>query len=309
MKINHTLLAGSVLSMLLGAAMAQADSLTQYGGVGLNVGTDYPFAFDYDDGTAVEADYGMAGVLGFVYTKDQGLFNKPLELAVEAGVLVGDDSHGHDLISDCSGGVSTYLGLISDCQDRADVENLTYWLDASAMIDFGAAGGNTDLLAGLGVLHFANKLDADYLYPLGYENFVDRDTSFTGAGLKMGARHRIAMQNGMTLNLAGFAGAYYGERKLEISDSETYLGTPGSDVRLTEKSNETVYSLELRPSISMAADWAGADATMEFGVSYKHFFNVVDETGYGDHSGDDAGGDFDGDVSALTAFFGVTIPM
>lgn len=292
------------------ALSAHADSLSHYGALGLNSGTDFPFAADYDDGTVFNADYGMALSYGLIYKKDQGfLGGRPMEFGLELGVLKGDDSKGHELISDCDGGVDTYLGLIDDCQDRADIENLTYWLDASAMVNLAPAGGASDFLAGLGVLAFSNNLDADYLYPLGYENFVSRDTSFLGAGVKVGARHRMPLQNGTVFTLAGFAGAYRGEREMKIHDYETYVGGFNSEDSLTVKSTETVFTLEIRPSITMDAAWAGQGATMEFGLSYKHFFNVVDQTGYGDHEGTDFGGSTDGDVSATSAFFGVTIPM
>lgn len=299
------------IGFLVAASAAQADSITHYGAISGNFTDEVPYAENKPTDDPYNANLGLGLSYGLVYRDEEGpLFGRPMEYGLEAGVLRGSETTGDAVGGSCD--VETYIGLIYDCQDVANFDSLTYWIDASAMVNFGQAGGATDLLAGIGALHYGSITNTEFLYPTGWENFIDRDTTFTGAGIKVGARHRIEMQNGMTLNLAGFGGAYAGERVTDIYDLELDTGSGGvflDEQSMTVRDRTTVYTLELRPSIDIPVDWIGVGSTFEVGISHKIFLNAIDSTGYGQHLSVDLGGDMNGSFSATSIFAGITIPM
>lgn len=308
-----------VMSTSLCAQVAAADELTLRGSFASGFANDYIYALEDPTSDTIDTDYGR-GALGSVnYKFDQIYGNVGLDLGLQLGVLSGSDDTGGELNSECDGGIETFLGLIADCQDRADTENTTAFAEASALATYTVGSGNTELLAGLSYLQVRNDVDAEYLFPGGFENFVDRDTEFSGFGLKLGARHTIPLQNGMNFNLEGFVAQYRGDRTLQIDDEETFDGGPNDFETVTIEDTTDVTTFELTPSLSMPATWAGKNATMEFGVSYKLFSGVVDTRNVVSHGGTNANGGpaidafsegtENDDISATSIFAGLTIPL
>lgn len=295
------------LSLILSASIGHADSITHYGAIAGNFASDIPYAQNNTTDEVYDANFGLGLSYGFIYRDDMGpLGGRPIEYGFELGALVGTEDTGSFVPDGCV--IDTYLGLNSNCEDIANLESLTYWVDASAMVNFSAPGGATELLAGIGLLHFSNQIDVEHLYETGSEDFYDRDTTFTGAGIKLGARHKITLQNGMMLNLAGFGGVYGGERETDIRGERRDGGDGsllGSD-SLVVTNDATVYVVELRPSINIATEWAGPDGMLEVGISHKQFLSIIDTSGYGDHEGLDLGGDVDDNFSTTSIFAGIT---
>lgn len=288
--------------ILAAAAPAHADSLTVRGGISGDLATEYVYSSD-DFQNPYKTDYGMGAEFAAIYSF-ANLWGHPLELGMSFGLLSGDGDTGAAAGGSCN--INTYLGIISDCQDRATADNTTWYGELSAMTSFAIGGAGTEVLAGLGVLHINDDIDGAYLYPTGYENFVSRETTYNGAGIKLGLRHSFAMSNGGRINLEGIAGAYTGRRKVSIHDTETNSGSVTQIAESSESRTLGVYSIELRPSYQFAADWAGQGALMDVGLSYRHFFNVADTR---DTTGKTTLGNEKDDLSAASIFVGLTIPL
>ena len=295
-------------AICLSASIGYADSFSIRGGISSGFNTDFIYSQDDNTGQEYLADYGLGAMTTLTYTLDQGLWGHPVEFGFQLGLL-----HGNTEIvtPPTSCGIDTYLGLISDCQDSAGVTNNTLFAEGSALLSFGS--GKTEYLAGIGALHVRNDLNAEYLYPTGVENFVQRDTRFTGAGLKVGARREFAMNNGGRFQLEGFLGAYRGSRSMGIHDVEILTGGGGAVSRdQTANFDETItaYSLEISPSLVYNAPWVGNGATFEVGLSYKRLFNVVDTRNVVYHY-DPAfsRGNLNDDISYTTVFVGLSIPL
>ncbi|MFQ1702538.1 hypothetical protein ACJ5NV_18290 [Loktanella agnita] len=286
---------------------AYADELRLRGGVASGVGSDYIYSRDRLNGFEdIVADYGLGGMGSASYRMDDLYAGVGLELGVQFGVLAGDDSTTND---DCD--AATFLGLNDNCHAQVNTENLTSFAEADALARYTLGNGRTALLGGLSVLTFRNELQVEHLFEGGDEFFIDRDTEFTGLGLKLGARHVVPLQNGMDLNLEAMIGRYRGDRTMQIVENVTELGQP--DARFDARFDETidVTSFELTPSVAIPAQWAGDGAVMEFGVSYKLLQSAVDTRNVVDHEGTDAfeAGKIDDDVSATSVFAGLTIPF
>lgn len=306
-----------VMSTSLFAQVAAADELTLRGSFASGFANDYIYALEDQTAETIYTDYGFGGLGSANYKIDSLYGDVGLDLGLQLGLLTGSDDTDGELNSDCDGGIETFLGLIDDCQDRADTENTTAFAEVSALATYTIGSGNTELLGGLSFLKMRNDVDAEYLFPEGFENFVDRDTEFSGFGLKLGARHTIPLQNGMNFNLEGFVAQYRGDRTLQIDDEETDEGATSQFETVKFKDTADVTTFELSPSISMPAEWAGQNATMEFGVSYKLFSGVVDTRNVVEHGGANGGleidafseGDENDDISATSIFAGLTIPL
>ena len=315
--MKHSRVSTSLILAAFFAQTAQADELQLRGGIASGFNSDYTYALGFDDTDRFTTDYGLGGTGSITYRMDDVYAGFGLELGLQFGVLVGSDDTGGALDNDCK--TETFLGLIPDCHDRADVESLTSFAEIDALASYDIGGGQTTLLGGISALGFRNELEADYIFPSGFESFVDRDTEFAGLGLKLGARHVIPLQNGMSINIEGLVGRYRGERRMQIKDDRFVDGTP--DELAEESFNDTidVTTFELTPSLAMPASWAGDGATMEFGVSYKLFQGIVDSRNVVAHGGSDFEqigsidafevGAVDDDVSSTSIFAGLTIPL
>lgn len=294
--------------LCMSATSSFANSFSIRGGISSGFNTDYIYSQDHFTGQEFTSDYGLGAMTTLTYTLDQGLWGHPVELGFQLGLLHGSS----DVVTPpLSCGIDTYLGLISDCQDSVGVSNNTLFAEGSAMLSFGS--GKTEFLAGIGALHVRNDLSAQYLFPAGLENFVQRDTRFTGAGIKLGARREFALKNGSWFQLEGFLGAYRGSRSMSIQDIEIDTGGGGAITdNQTANFDETItaYSLEISPSLVYDAPWAGNGSTFEVGLSYKRLFNVVDTRNVVDHY-DPAfsHGNLDDDISYTTIFVGLSIPL
>lgn len=315
--MKHSRVSTFLILAALCAQTAQADELRLRGGIASGFNSDYTYALGFEDTERFTTDYGLGGNGSISYRMDNVYAGFGLELGLQFGVLSGSDDTGGALESDCQ--TETFLGLISDCHDRVDVENLTSFAEIDALASYGIGGGQTTLLGGVSALGFRNQLEADHLFPGGFESFVDRDTEFTGFGLKVGARHVVPLQNGMSINIEGLVGRYRGERSMDITDDRFFDDT---QIELAEESFDDtidVTTFELTPSLSMPANWAGDGATMEFGISYKLFQGIVDSRNVVAHGGSDFEvigaidafevGEIDDDVSSTSIFAGLTIPL
>jgi len=292
----------------MSATSSFANNFSIRGGISSGLNTDFVYSQDRNTGQEFTSGYGLGAMTTLTYTLDQGLWGHPVELGFQLGLLHG---RSEVVTPPTTCGIRTYLGLINDCQDSAVVTNNTLFAEGSAMLSFGT--GKTEFLAGIGALHVRNNLSAEYLYPTGYENFVQRDTRFTGAGLKLGARREFTLKNGSRFQLEGFLGAYRGSRSMSIQDIEILTGAGGAVTdNQTANYDETItaYSLEISPSLVYDAPWAGNGSTFEVGLSYKHLFNVVDTRNVVAHY-DPAftHGNLDDDISYTTVFVGLSIPL
>ncbi|PRY76992.1 hypothetical protein CLV80_107169 [Yoonia maritima] len=300
----------AVATAAIAPQLASADELVLRGGIASGFANEYTYALEDDDGeTPINTDYGLGMMGSATYSMDNVYKNIGLDLNLQFGVLLGKDDSGDPLDNSCY--ITTYLGLIPDCQDRADTENQTAYADLSALGRFEVGSGLTELLAGVSYLGIKNQLETDYLYPNGFENFVSRDTEFSGLGLKIGARHQVPLQNGMTIQIEGFVAQYRGDRTTDIVDFETSNGSPNDEQTASATDTIDVTTFELTPSVLMDAAWAGDGATMEFGISYKLLSGAIDTRNFVDHGSIDPfeeGDEFD-DVSSTSIFAGVTIPL
>ena len=292
--------------MALGVQTAQADELRLRGGLTSGLQSEYIFGSEDDTGEAFSTDYGAGGMIGLNYFSDEIIAGVGADLGLQAIGVVGDDVLD---LGDCD--IQTYLGLIRNCHDRVEVGNETAFLDAHALASYTINAGQTQLLGGLSALGFRNALTSDHLFEGGFESFVDRDTEFGGLGVKLGARHQVELSRNMTLKLEGFVGQYRGDREMKISDFETDEGVFNQLREATFTDQIDVTTLEITPSISMAADWAGAGASVEFGVSYKLFQGIADTRNVVSHGEFDAfeGGDQTDDIATTSLFAGLTIPL
>ena len=300
----------AVATAAIAPQLASADELILRGGIASGFANEYTYALEIDDGeTPINTDYGLGTMGSATYSMDNVYKKFGLDLSLQFGVLLGKDDSGDPLDNSCY--INTYLGLLRDCQDRADTENQTAYADLSALGRFEVGSGQTELLAGVSYLGIKNQLETDYLYPNGYENFVSRDTEFSGLGLKIGARHQVPLQNGMTIQIEGFVAQYRGDRTTEIVDFETDDGSPNDEQTASSTDSIDVTTFELTPSVMMDAAWAGDGATMEFGISYKLLSGVIDTRNFVDHGSIDPfeEGDEFGDVSSTSIFVGLTIPL
>ncbi|WP_373636754.1 hypothetical protein [Yoonia sp. BS5-3] len=308
--MSYRLVTLSLAATIVLPQFASADELTLRGGIASGFEQEYVYALDEADGTTpISTDYGLGGMASATYRMDDVYNNFGLDLSLQFGVLSGNDDSGDPLDNSCY--ITTYLGLLDDCQDRADTENMTAYADVSALGRYALGSGQTELLAGLSYLALKNEVDAEYLYPGGFENFVSRDTEFSGLGLKIGARHQIPLQNGMTVQIEGFVAQYRGDRTMDINDLETSSGSFNDEQDASYEDTIDVTTFELTPSVMMNAAWAGDGATMEFGLSYKLLSGIIDTRNVVEHGNIlafDEGDEF-ADVSSTSIFAGLTIPL
>lgn len=304
--MKHSRISALSILIALGAQTATADELRLRGGLTTGQESEYIFGGVVDTTQTFTTGYGLGGMIGLNYMTDDLVGSVGLDLGLQAIGLSGDTTEDP---GGCE--IHTFLGLISDCQDRVEVGSQTAFADIHALASYTVNAGQTELLGGLSALGFRNALTSDHIFPTGFENFVDRDTEFAGLGVKLGARHQVALSRGLTLNIEGFVGQYRGDREMTISDLETEEGVFSELREATFNDEIDVTTLELTPSIAMAADWVADGATMEFGVSYKLFQGIVDTRNVVAHGDFDAfeGGDATDDIATTSLFAGLTIPL
>jgi len=182
-----------VVCIFMLAQPSYADELKLRGGLSKNLFTDYPYALDYEtESIAINSRYGKGVYGSATYSRDKVVGDVGLDFSLQFGQLKGSDNAGDTFDGECE--ITTFLGLIDDCQDTANTRNRTTFGDISILANFPI--GDTTLLIGPSYMAFENDLDAEYLYFEGFENFVSRNTEFSGVGFKVGAQHVIRIKHG-----------------------------------------------------------------------------------------------------------------
>ncbi len=304
--MEHSRIGTFLIVTTLCAQTAQADELRLRGGITATLDSEYTYATINDTTDQITADYGTGGMIALNYMIDDLYGGVGLDLGLQFSTVSGGDLFAPD---GCD--AQTFLGLISDCQDSAEVDNRTSFADIHALTSYSLGSGQTQLLAGVSALGFRNELNSEHLFPGGFENFVDRDTEFRGLGVKLGARHQIALPRDLTFNIEGFVGQYRGDREMTITDLETDAGEFNQLQEETLEDKIDVTTIEITPSILMPAAWAGDGASIEFGISYKLFQGVVNTrnvVAHGEFDAFEAGREND-DIATTSLFAGLTIPL
>jgi len=298
--------------LVIGAFVAipsYADTISLRGGIGLGAGSDYTYALDRNTSpnAQITTNFGVGGFGSITFADTAGFWGNPMEYGMSFGFLDGSDGTNRPTNSACS--ILTFLGTVSDCIDTANTENLTVWLDGAVMFSFGAEHGTagTEFLAGAGGLIFSNNVDVDYLYPSGFSYFAEQNTRFAGLGVRVGARHRVGLNNGKALQLEGFLGGYRGRRTTNVAGGDLIGGV--RSLRDAEINSEmaNVAVLEFSPSLLSDASWAGDNAEFEIGLNIRHMIGVNDSRNYGDRLDilDLEGGKERDSVTAVSLFAGL----
>lgn len=299
------------LPMIAGPAV-WADSLQFFGGFGASVGNQVVYANDYTTPDILHRfDYGTGGFAGAAMTIDYGPLGRPLMVEMIAGQVTGQTATpgAYSLDSWCYPGIETLLGLVHDCQDSAIVDHAARYASVSATTPVDLTR-STQLSFGLSTLSLNTDLGADYFYPQGMEHFVDRDAGFQGLGLVLGLSQDVPLGQHMRLELAATGSLLVGQRSLSIRDIETYNGIETEVLTYADSEIAMATTVELRPSLTVDANWLAPDASFSLGLSHRVIGGAVNTANVVDH-GYPAGsiGKSDDDFRQTSAFLGLSFPL
>ncbi len=305
MKVNLF----SIIVVLCSFVLSQpsySDELKLRGGISTGVFSQYPYALDDETGlVTINSKYGHGTYGMAVYSMDNVFGNVGLDFAVQFGQLKGADNAGDRFDGDCE--INTFLGLDDNCQRTAGTKNRTTFGDASILAYLPI--GNTKLLIGPSYMAFENDIDAEYIYIGGSDNFVSRNTEFTGFGFKVGAQHVIRLKHGIAFNFESLFGFYRGTRSLRIFDTRTSsILTSVDETQVKETVN--VLTGDFTASVTKEVTFI-IPVKLELGANYKALWSVVDTRNVGEHGflqSFDRGQKYD-DIYSLSGFAGIVIPF
>lgn len=263
-------------------------------------------------GAPIKTEYGF-GAMGEIAYEDTDLFSatRGLLFNLEVSYLQKDDDSGTPIDGACHTGV--FLGLLAECFDRVDIQSDTWVVDAALLQTFRPFEDPSIRVAiGPSVLWVKDNKNADYLYPSNISDFVTRDTSFFGGGLKAGIGKSFALTDRLSFAVDAFAAAVYGRKKTDIDDIRTRNGAFEASESASFSDNLFVYTAEITPVFSYALDGALGGASFEFGGAYKHIWNPLftsNTESYFGNPGPFALGDRKDDIGVLSGFIGLTVPL
>ncbi len=307
-------LALSVAIVLPSIATAEG-TLTLRGGYAQAM-EEYPFAAiegvaDDKPKKIFEADYGGGLYSHIAYANDAMFGSIGGEISLSYSKLTGDTTKVP--VSDDDVYVYDVIALThDDYVSGAKTSNDTQLGQLRAMASYDSSGSGMQFLGGIGVMHLSSDIHGSTLYPGEYSK-IDRSTDYTGLGLVLGARKSFPVTDYAVLQIEGFAGAYSGDRKVNIKDQYLSSGDKGY---FSKKDKHTVFSLDLAASLAMPVDRFSKGSVFEVGLAYNRVFNVMDTSNYNSYTDGSPDADFSyrtgsdsDDIDALSLFFGLQIPL
>lgn len=159
------------------------------------------------------------------------------------------------LVPSVGGGTCNRLplqGNYSDCFDQSNVDQRTRWFTFDATVGKALDLGSVTLLPffGLRALWLDQRAAVEYLFDGGFEAFVDRDTNFSGVGVRVGLAASADLGDSFFVAGSGAFSQLFGDRRL---DSQT-VQTDGGVI-------EQIINSEMKRSIQ---PWS-VDADLKFG--------------------------------------------
>lgn len=307
-------LLGAAVAVLVAGSVNAEGTLTLRGGLSW-AESEFPYAIDGTFGSTtgvvpIYSSYGDGGFAYVAYSHEDMFGSFGGEVSLSYQQMSGGDSYGlfPSNGAPCSPVVLDALSLSQAfCRDNASVSNTSSAGQIRVMGTTGNAESGVQALAGLSVLSFRSA-SSGTMELTGAFTDQYRRTKFSGIGPVVGLRKEFQLGRGVALNFEGFGGAYFGHQSLLIEDN--YNGTPGS---LSERRNETAYSLDLAVSVQVPADRIVQGAQLEFGVAATQLFGVADTSNrnpsvlaFGPEL---ATGRRNDDYSSLSVFVGLQIPL